>query len=105
MRFDSVINLVEMNVATDDDGFPESTISGRKTVFAQKGSIKSHEFYSASQSGFSLELMFELLTLEYEAQKFVEYETKVYEVIRTYEKGKFTELICQAYVESPSVRK
>ncbi|MBT2735138.1 hypothetical protein [Bacillus sp. ISL-7] len=113
MRLDIVIDLLELEESTNDNGFPQLSIKSRKTVFAKKGSIRSSEFYLASQSGFSLELMFEVLTLEYESQKYIEYKSKMYKVIRTYEKDKtykvtrtyekdkMTELVCQAYDEMP----
>jgi len=101
MRLDTQISLVQATQTTDQDGFPTLSITGRKPIFAKKGSIKSNEFYAASQSGFSLEIMFEVFTLEYDAQIYVEYNSKIYKVIRTYEKGKFTELICQAYQDRP----
>jgi hypothetical protein len=113
MRLDSVIDLLVLEEVINDNGFPQVSIKSRKTVFAKKGSIRSSEFYLASQSGFSLELMFEVLTLEYESQKYIQYQSKMYKVIRTYEKDKMykitrtyekdkmIELVCQAYDEAP----
>jgi hypothetical protein len=101
MRFDTQINLVEMAETTDSEGFPSLTIISRKPIFSRRSSIKSNEFYSAAQSGFSLEIMFEVFTLEYDSQKYVEYDSKIYKIIRTYEKSKITELICQAYAANP----
>lgn len=101
MRLDSVIDLLELEESLNANGFPQTSIKSRKTIFAKKGSIKSSEFYLASQSGFSLELMFEVFSLEYHSQKFIEYQSKRYKIIRTYEKDKMTELMCQAYDELP----
>jgi SPP1 family predicted phage head-tail adaptor len=100
MRFDRTIDLLGMSEDINENGFPTSSITSRKTIFAKKSSIKSNEFYSAAQSGFSLEIMFEVLTLEYESEKYVEFETKLYKIIRSYEKDRITELICQAYADS-----
>ncbi|MBT2696348.1 phage head closure protein [Bacillus sp. ISL-40] len=101
MRFDTTIDLLELEETTGDNGFPQTSVKSRKTVYAKRGSIRSSEFYLAAQSGFSLELMFVVFTLEYASQKYIEYQTKRYKIIRTYEKEKYTELICQAYQESP----
>jgi hypothetical protein len=101
MRFDSVIDLIILDGKTDQDGFGTPNVLERKTVYAQKSDIRSNEFYAASKSGYSLKLMFLVLALEYSSQKHLEYETNLYEIIRTYKNGKYTELICQAYVDSP----
>lgn len=101
MRLDSVLDLLTTKDGTNENGFPILNILGRKTVFAKKGSIRSAEFYQASQSGYTLELMFEVYKLEYESQRYLEYQSKRYKIIRTYEKDKMVELVCQAYDESP----
>jgi SPP1 family predicted phage head-tail adaptor len=101
MRFDSVVDLLKMEDEINENGFAEKVVTSRKTVFAKRASIKSAEFYSAAQSGYSLELMFDVYTLEFDSQNFVEYQSKIYKIIRTYEKGKFTELICQAHDDKP----
>lgn len=101
MRFDSVLDLLITENATNDNGFPILNISSRKTVFGNKKSIRSQEFYLASQSGYSLELMFVVYKAEYESQKYLEYQSKRYQIIRTFEKDKYVELMCQAYDEAP----
>ncbi|MDF2534410.1 MAG: phage head-tail adaptor [Bacillales bacterium] len=102
MRLDNVINLIEMENDTNDNGFSVKNEISRKTVFANKKSIQSKEFYIASQQGFQLALMFEIRLLEYSAENFVEYNNKLYQVVRTYEKGQWLELICQSHEETPN---
>jgi SPP1 family predicted phage head-tail adaptor len=101
MRLDSVIDLLKTEDGTNENGFPVLNIIGRKTIFAKKGSIRSSEFYQAAQSGFSVELMFVVFKLEYESQRYIEYQAKKYKIIRTYEKDQMIELMCQAYDETP----
>jgi SPP1 family predicted phage head-tail adaptor len=102
MRLDTIIDLIDLNESIDSDGFTDIAVEKRKSVFAKKESVRSSEYYSATQSGFMREkVMFTVLTLEYKYQTFVEYQNKRYTIIRTYEKGKYIELICQAYQESP----
>lgn len=90
-----------MEETTDADGFPVKIDKDRKTIFADKKSIRSNEFYLASQSGYKLDLMFDVLALEYQSQKYLDYESKRYEIVRTYEKGDKIELVCRAYVDTP----
>lgn len=100
MRLDTVIELVDMDEQVNENGFLSNVILSRKSVFAKKENIRSSEFYSATQSGFVREkIAFSILALEYEFQKYVEYKSKTYMIIRTYEKGNFLELFCQAHQE------
>jgi hypothetical protein len=100
MRLDTVIELVDMEERVNENGFFENVILNRKSVFAKKENVRRAEFYSATQSGYVREkAAFSILSLEYESQKFVEYQSKTYMIIRSYEKGNFTELFCQAYQE------
>jgi hypothetical protein len=101
MRLDNVIELLDVSEIINENGFSEIQVTTSKTDFVNKGSVKSNEFYAAAQSGFALEIMFTVLTWEYSNQKYVEFEAKRYKIIRTYEKGKYTEIICQAYDEGP----
>jgi hypothetical protein len=67
-----------------------------RTVFANKMSIKRSEFYMAANTGLKPELVFEVRSLEFNNDEAVRYPTgedgKVYSIIRTYDKGEFTEL-------------
>jgi SPP1 family predicted phage head-tail adaptor len=101
MRLSEVINLVNMVDSINENGFPEKTVVSRKTVFASKKSIQSKEFYDASQHGYQLSLMFEIRLFEYNSENFVEFNNKTYQVVRTYEKGQWLELICQSYDDVP----
>jgi SPP1 family predicted phage head-tail adaptor len=100
MRLDKIIQLFDYVETKNENGFPIKVKTREKTVFANKGSLRSMEFYAATQSGFSREKMqFTILTLEYDSHNFVEYNSKTYQIIRSYEKGKYIELICHAYQE------
>ncbi|MFS1511884.1 phage head closure protein [Chengkuizengella sp. SCS-71B] len=101
MRLDQVIKLLKIEDGINDNGFPEKIVVDQKEILAAKRSVKSNEFYSAAQSGYELEIMFEVHTLEYGSQKHLEYEGKTYEIVRTYEKGRYIELICKTYDEKP----
>jgi SPP1 family predicted phage head-tail adaptor len=101
MRFDIVIELFDLDTETIVNGFPSYKVLRNKTVLAKKSSVRSNEFYSAAQSGYNLEIMFEVYSLEYDAHNFIDYNSRRYKIVRTYDKGKITELICQAHSASP----
>jgi len=67
-------------------------------VFANKKSIRQSEFYQAAATGLRPEIMFEVWSEEYSSQQRVKYDNKDYTVIRAYDKGELTELICQGVV-------
>ncbi|MFE3978701.1 MULTISPECIES: phage head closure protein [unclassified Priestia] len=79
------------------NGVQNKVITSKQMVFVNKKSVGTQEFYLASQTGFTLELMLEMHTLDYNAQEYVEFNSKTYRIIRTYEKGDTIELKCQAH--------
>jgi SPP1 family predicted phage head-tail adaptor len=101
MRFDKVLTLLDMEEVEDNDGFFEKIIVNQRNIFGSKKSVKSSEFYAASQSGYSLEVIFEIFTDEYSSQNYVDFESARYQIIRTFEKGKTIELVCQVYKDTP----
>ena len=56
-------------------------------------SVRQKEYYDAMNTGLKPELMFEIRTLEYNGQPTLKHNNIDYEVMRTYDKGEFTELI------------
>jgi hypothetical protein len=65
------------------------------TVFAQLGSIRQSEYYQANANGLKPQFMFTLRSIDYGGEKSLRYSSTEYEVIRIYDKGEHTELICQ----------
>jgi len=98
--FDEIIYLIkEKDSPQNDEGFSGKENISRREIFATEKSIRGNEFYIAAQSGYTLETMFEVHSLDYEGETVVEYESKRYRVVRTYERKQeeITELICRAY--------
>ena len=62
--------------------------------FVNKLSVRSKEFYEARAIGLKPEIMFEIRSHEYRGEIRLKYKDVEYEVIRTFDKGEFTELIC-----------
>ena len=71
------------------------TITYRE-VFANKKSVKSNEFYEARSMDLKPELMFEVRSSEYNDEIKLKFNSKVYEILRTYDKGEIIELICSS---------
>jgi hypothetical protein len=61
--------------------------------YVNRLSVRQKEYYDAQNTGINPELMFEIRTLEYGGQIAVKHNNIDYKVIRTYDKGEFTELI------------
>ncbi|MED3972253.1 phage head-tail adapter protein [Priestia megaterium] len=78
-------------------GVQKLVSTGKQMVFVNKKDIGTQEFYLASQSGIKLELMLNMHTLDYNSQEYLEFNSKTYKIIRTYDKGEQIELKCQAY--------
>lgn len=98
--FDEVIYLImEKDSQQNDEGFSGKRDISRRDVFATEKSIRGNEFYIAAQSGYTLETMFEVHSLDYEGENVIEFESKRYKVVRTFERkqDEITELICRAY--------
>lgn len=61
--------------------------------YVNRLSIRQNEYYDAMNTGLKPELMFEIRTLEYNGQPTLKHNNIDYKVMRTYDKGEFTELI------------
>lgn len=79
---------------TDEYGDPVVT-ENTTQVFVGVKSVTRSEFYTAQTAGFDPQIVFMLSDyLEYNDEPFVEYQGKMYKVIRTYRKGIELELVC-----------
>lgn len=97
MLFKDVINLISISTTTNAIGDSVETAT-KKEVFANKKSVRQNEFYQAAATGLRPELMFVIHSAEYNQEPKVEYDGKTYNIIRTYDKGEWTELICSDIV-------
>jgi SPP1 family predicted phage head-tail adaptor len=96
MLFRDVVDLVSVTEGKDADGFPTDVETVRSNIFANKKSVRSSEFYQASQQGIRLSLMFEIRSIEYRDETELRFEGKDFEIIRTYDRGEIIELVCQS---------
>lgn len=100
MLFREVIDLISIATTENDMGDPIETET-KLQVFADKQSIRQSEFYQAAATGLRPELMFVVRSIDYNQQPKLEYNSKTYTIIRTYEKdGELMELVCQGVVNN-----
>lgn len=84
MFFRDVITLV---ATTDSVNSTGDYISSETTtdVFADKVSVRQSEFYQGMAQGIRPELAFRIRSVDYNEERLVTYNSKRYEVIRTYD--------------------
>lgn len=75
------------------------TTTSKRMVYADELSVGQTEFYQAAAIGLRPELKFEIFAGDYENEKTLEYNSKTYEIKRTYKKGlDKLEITCQGVV-------
>lgn len=96
MLFRETIKLISVTNSINDIGDSVKLLTKSTDIFADKQSIRQSEFYQAAAVGLRPELTFIIRICEYNQQELLEFNNKIYKIIRTYEKdNEFIELICQ----------
>lgn len=98
MRWSEVVTLLKVTEIENDYGDVEK-VTVPHEVFANKKSVRQSEFYQAQAIGFKPELVFEVRSFDYDKQEQLEYDKK-YNIIRTYDRGEFIELVCEGVVNN-----
>lgn len=81
--YDSVAYLLKENARTYDSYLNEHITTTRRMVYVQPRSVYNSEFYNASVLGLHPSITLTLANREdYEGEKIVEFEGKLYSVIR-----------------------
>lgn len=86
MYFSDEIKLRAITASKDADGYITQTVA-ETAAFANIKSATRAEFYSANANDIDITIVFEVHVEDYSSQKEVEYNSKIYEVVRTYQKG------------------
>ena len=71
-----------------------------REVYTNKKSVRQSEAYQAAAVGLKPELMFEVRSFDYEQEERIDYNGKLYEISRVYDRGEITELVCIAITGS-----
>lgn len=94
-RWSSELQLLSIVEGTNNNGYPVEEEVFSENIFANKKSVRSSEFYQAASIGKAVQAMFEVYTADYiETAKYVIFEEKKYEIVRVYDNGEKTEIIC-----------
>ena len=101
MLFREVINLISLEDGTNTMGDAIKIPIEGPNIFADKQSIRQSEFYQAAAVGLKPEITLVIRTIEYNQESLLKYNSKKYNIIRTYEKdNEFIELICNGVVNN-----
>ncbi|MCR1953000.1 phage head closure protein [Clostridium sp. DSM 100503] len=100
-------DIIELEcVAYKDSDDIGDTIKGEtywKKIYAKRKSITLSEFYQAQSQGLNPELKFELNSFEYDNNKNIRFEGKIYKILRTYESSlDKIEIVCKGIVNNAS---
>jgi len=97
-RKDKIINLITFTKTKNELRDSVKTPVRRETM-AEKKSIGQSEHYQAAATDLRPEIKFVIWTLEYNNESVLEFEGKMYNIIRTFEPNdKETEVICSGMV-------
>lgn len=98
MLWRDTLDLVTTTQSQNSFGEYVDGTPSKRTVFANKKSIRQSEFYQAHAQGIRPEVMFEVRVIDYADETRLEYDSKVYFIVRTYSKNDETlELICSRH--------
>lgn len=97
MLYKDIIELITVTTTQNELG-DDIESKTYKQVYANKKSIRQNEFYQAMNNGLKPEIMFEIRSIDYNNEQILRYNNKEYSIIRVYDKGEITELICQGLV-------
>lgn len=94
-------DVIELGQDTQTILYGEPVISTTwTTVYAGKKSIGQKEFYESRLAGLKPEMVFEIRSAEFSNHDKVRYNSKVYSIIRTFEKNDIIELYVSAHTGS-----
>lgn len=84
MRMLDEIKLRTVTKTPGAGGYVSESVSA-STVYADVMSVKRSEFYAAGAAGMKADIVFVVNADEYAGQTEVEYDGKIYKVVRTYQ--------------------
>ena len=89
--FKDVVQLISQTFTEDDLG-QRIPVDTKRYVYTSKRSISQNEFFNSANSGIKAEYVFIVRTIDYNNELLLDYNGRVLDVYRTYEKGEYTEL-------------
>lgn len=96
-----VISLVNRPTPTANDGGDVVGALTTRQVMADRMSVRQSEYYQAQAAGLRAEIMFRVMAVEYQGERWLTHAGQTYSIIRTYERpDERIELICQGLAVS-----
>lgn len=83
MEYSEIIYLYSETIGQDEVGNEVSTLSQPIKSYAKKQSVRTNEFYNATMNGLTPSCEFVIKRLNYSGETLVEWNSTLYEVIRT----------------------
>lgn len=94
-RWSDTIELISISRDINDVG-DAVEVETLRMAYANKKSIRQSEFYQAMASGLKPEIMFEVMSFDYDGESRLKYNGKKYTIIRTYiTTSDKMELVCE----------
>lgn len=105
MTFDHELILISKTEGENELGDPVTAMT-RKPVLCELESVTRSEHYQAASAGLKPSMVFVINKWDYEGEQDVEFEDKLYKVMRTYQRKKAQgladfealELICEGVI-------
>ncbi len=91
-----VITLFAKTVRKDETGFETRNDTTGRDVYAEQGGVGRSEFYKAAAAGMTPAVTFTVSEADYNNERLINFDNKVYKVLRTYPlPNRKIELVCQ----------
>jgi len=84
MLWREIVTLINGSESPNSNGFNAFNEVSRKDVFANKKAVRQSEFYLASAQGVNVLGSFEVKTIDYSGEQFLEYNGKRSYILRVY---------------------
>lgn len=91
-----VIKLFDRAINKSPTGFETRNTATGREVIAKQGGVGRSEFYKAAAAGMTPAVTFTVSEADYDHERMIEFDGKVYKVIRSYPvPNRKIELVCQ----------
>lgn len=91
-----VIKVLDKTIAKSDTGFETRNDTTGREIFAEQSGVGRSEFYKAAAAGMPPAVVFTVSEADYQEERLIDFDGKVYKVIRSYPvPNRKIELVCQ----------
>lgn len=91
-----VIKLLDKTISKSKTGFETRNDTTGRNVYSEQGGVGRSEFYKAAAAGMTPTVTFTVSEIDYQDERLINFNGKVYKVIRSYPvPNRKVELVCQ----------